>query len=122
PRHAGRALPLRLGRALDPAAGADAGPAQPRGAGRAARPLRRRARRARGGASDRDAPGEDVSAPEPLRVVYHLDVDAARAEARAEAVAREQTVEVPRVAVRDPVVLREALGRVERLEEDPEGG
>jgi ribulose-bisphosphate carboxylase large chain len=57
-----------------------------------------------------------------LRVTYHLDVGPAQAEARAEAVAREQTVEVPRAVVRDAVVLREALGRVERLEEDPEGG
>jgi ribulose-bisphosphate carboxylase large chain len=59
---------------------------------------------------------------EQLRVTYHLDVDASAAEARAEAVALEQTVEVPRAVVRDPVVEREALGRVERLEEDPEGG
>jgi len=58
-----------------------------------------------------------------LRVTYHLDVAAAGAEARAEAVAREQTVEVPReVALRDPVVAREALGRVEKLAGDPEGG
>jgi ribulose-bisphosphate carboxylase large chain len=63
-----------------------------------------------------------LSAPETLRVVYHLDVDAAHAEARAEALAREQTVEVPRIVVRDPVVEREALGRVDWLEEDPEGG
>jgi ribulose-bisphosphate carboxylase large chain len=49
-------------------------------------------------------------------------VPPAEAEARAEAVAREQTVEVPRAVVRDAVVEREALGRVERLEEDPEGG
>jgi ribulose-bisphosphate carboxylase large chain len=57
-----------------------------------------------------------------LRVTYHLEVRASEAEARAEAVAREQTVEVPRAVVRDPVVEREALGRVERLEEDPAGG
>jgi ribulose-bisphosphate carboxylase large chain len=57
-----------------------------------------------------------------LRVTYHLDVPASDAEARAEAVAREQTVEVPREAVRDAVVAREALGRVEKVEEDPAGG
>ncbi len=57
-----------------------------------------------------------------LRVTYHLDVRASAVEARAEAVAREQTVEVPRAVVRDPVVEREALGRVERLVEDPAGG
>ena len=57
-----------------------------------------------------------------LRVTYHLDVPGSEALARAEAVAREQTVEVPREAVRDAVVEREALGRVEALEEDPAGG
>ena len=57
-----------------------------------------------------------------LRVTYHLDVPASEAEARAEEISREQTVEVPREALRDPVVLREALGRVERVEADPEGG
>jgi ribulose-bisphosphate carboxylase large chain len=63
-----------------------------------------------------------MSVLEYLRVTYHLDVRAAEAEARAEAVAREQTVEVPRAVVRDPVVEREALGRVERIEEDRAGG
>jgi len=63
-----------------------------------------------------------VSAREPLRVVYHLAVDAARAEARAEVLAREQTVEVPRAVVRDAIVRGEALGRVEALREDPGGG
>jgi ribulose-bisphosphate carboxylase large chain len=57
-----------------------------------------------------------------LRVVYHLAVPRVDAEARAEAIAREQTVEVPREALRDAVVLREALGRVESIEEDPLGG
>jgi len=57
-----------------------------------------------------------------LRVVYHLAVEPARAEARAEALAREQTVEVPRAVVRDPVVRGEALGRVEALAPGPEGG
>jgi len=65
-------------------------------------------------------PGRDPL--ELLRVTYHLEVRASDAEARAEAVAREQTVEVPRAVVRDPVVEREALGRVEWLEEDPAGG
>jgi ribulose-bisphosphate carboxylase large chain len=57
-----------------------------------------------------------------LRVIYHLDVPRAEAEARAEEIAREQTVEVPREALRDAVVLREALGRVECVEPDPQGG
>ena len=36
-----------------------------------------------------------------LRVIYHLEGPASEAEARAEALAREQTVEVPREALRD---------------------
>jgi ribulose-bisphosphate carboxylase large chain len=59
---------------------------------------------------------------EQLRVTYHLDVDPAGAEARAETVALEQTVEVPRRVVRDPFVEREVLGQVERIEADPAGG
>ena len=41
-----------------------------------------------------------------LRVTYRLEVPAAQAEARAAAVALEQTVEVPRPAVRDAFVER----------------
>jgi ribulose-bisphosphate carboxylase large chain len=52
---------------------------------------------------------------EVLRVRYRLSVDPAAAEARAEAIAREQTVEVPRVAVRDAFIEREILGRVESV-------
>lgn len=62
------------------------------------------------------------SGPELLRVTYHLDVAPGQAESRAEELSREQTVEVPRAVVRDPVVEREALGRVERVDADPEGG
>jgi ribulose-bisphosphate carboxylase large chain len=57
-----------------------------------------------------------------LRVTYRLSVDAGRAEARAEEVAREQTVEVPRAALRDRFVLDEVLGRVESVRPDAVGG
>jgi ribulose-bisphosphate carboxylase large chain len=57
-----------------------------------------------------------------LRVTYRLDVPALQAEARAAAVALEQTVEVPRAAVRDAVVEDEVMGRVESVAPDPEGG
>ena len=56
-----------------------------------------------------------------LRVHYRLAVAPAEAEARAEAIALEQTVEVPRVAVRDAFVEREILGRVEGVETASDG-
>lgn len=56
-----------------------------------------------------------------LRASYRLDVPREAAEARAEAVSREQTVEVPRSVVRDAFVEREILGRVESVREK-EGG
>jgi ribulose-bisphosphate carboxylase large chain len=59
---------------------------------------------------------------ETLRVTYRLRVGAESAEARAEQVAREQTVEVPRSAVVDPFVETEIMGRVEAVEADPAGG
>jgi ribulose-bisphosphate carboxylase large chain len=52
---------------------------------------------------------------EQLRVTYRLDVAPGEAEARAEALAREQTVEVPRVVVRDRFVEENVLGRVEGI-------
>ncbi len=58
---------------------------------------------------------------ESLRVTYRLAVDPAVAEARAEAIALEQTVEVPRVAVRDAFIEREILGRVEGVEHTVDG-
>lgn len=57
-----------------------------------------------------------------LRVTYHLDVPAGEAEARADAVALEQTVEVPRAALTGDFFDREVIGRVEALEPDPDGG
>jgi ribulose-bisphosphate carboxylase large chain len=57
-----------------------------------------------------------------LRVTYRLEGDPAGAEARAEAIALEQTVEVPRaVAMREPFVAREIVGRVESVEAVPDG-
>jgi ribulose-bisphosphate carboxylase large chain len=57
---------------------------------------------------------------ERLRVTYH--VDSAEPEARADEIAIEQTVEVPRSALRDAFLEREVLGHVERVEADPAGG
>ncbi|MBW2267949.1 MAG: ribulose 1,5-bisphosphate carboxylase [Deltaproteobacteria bacterium] len=59
---------------------------------------------------------------ERLTVTYHLDVEAADAEARAEQICREQTVEVPAVVVRDAFFADEVKGRVERIEEAEAGG
>jgi ribulose-bisphosphate carboxylase large chain len=59
---------------------------------------------------------------EHLRVTYHLAVADRLAEERAHEVAVEQTVEVPRVVVRDPFFEKEVMGRVEALERDPVGG
>lgn len=57
-----------------------------------------------------------------LSVTYHLDVEPARAEERAAAVAVEQTVEVPRAVVRDAFFEKQVMGSVERLERAEEGG
>ena len=59
---------------------------------------------------------------ETLRVTYRLAVEADRADARAEEVAREQTVEVPRAALRDRFVLEEVLGQVESVRPDAASG
>ncbi|TMA29206.1 MAG: ribulose 1,5-bisphosphate carboxylase [Deltaproteobacteria bacterium] len=57
-----------------------------------------------------------------LRVTYRLEGNPADAEARGEAIALEQTVEVPRaVAMRDPFIQREIVGRVESIDEAPDG-
>ena len=48
-----------------------------------------------------------------LRATYALAVPPERAEARAEEIAREQTVEVPRVVVREAFIAEQVLGRVE---------
>jgi ribulose-bisphosphate carboxylase large chain len=57
-----------------------------------------------------------------LRVTYRLEGNLADAEARAEAIAFEQTVEVPRpVAMREPFIAREIVGRVESIARAPDG-
>jgi ribulose-bisphosphate carboxylase large chain len=58
---------------------------------------------------------------ESLRVRYRLDVAPAAAAARAEEVAREQTVEVPRSVVRDAFVEHHILGKVESVEIESDG-
>jgi ribulose-bisphosphate carboxylase large chain len=58
---------------------------------------------------------------EALRVTYRLEVPEAEAAARAEAIALEQTVEVPRAVVRDRFIEEQVLGRVASLEFDAEG-
>ena len=53
-----------------------------------------------------------------MRVTYRLGVGADEAEVRAEAIAREQTVEVPREVVeREASLMRDIVGRVERVTE-----
>jgi ribulose-bisphosphate carboxylase large chain len=47
-----------------------------------------------------------------MRVTYRLAVPASEAAARAESIAREQTVEVPRVVVRKRFIEEEVMGRV----------
>ena len=49
---------------------------------------------------------------EHLRVTYRIAVSAGEAEVRAEAIAREQTVEVPRAVVRKRFIETEVMGRV----------
>lgn len=50
-----------------------------------------------------------------LRVTYALDASVAEPAARAEEIAREQTVEVPAVVVRDVFFADEVMGRVETI-------
>jgi len=57
-----------------------------------------------------------------LRVSYRVDATASEIGERAEALALEQTVEVPRVVVRDAFIEERILGRVESVAPDPEGG
>lgn len=66
--------------------------------------------------------GEAASSPAPraklrramdaMRVTYRLAVPQPEAPARAESLAREQTVEVPRVVVRKPFIEQNVMGRV----------
>lgn len=56
-----------------------------------------------------------------IRVSYLVQSDSAHVRARAEALLLEQSVELPRDAVRDPWVAEHMLGRVERIEPLAEG-
>ncbi len=57
-----------------------------------------------------------------LRVTYRLEGNPSEAVARAEAIAFEQTVEVPRtVAMREPFIAREIVGRVESIDVADDG-
>jgi ribulose-bisphosphate carboxylase large chain len=58
---------------------------------------------------------------EVLRVTYRLAANVAAAEARAEQIAREQTVEVPREVLRDARLAQRVVGRVEVVAEDAGG-
>jgi len=57
-----------------------------------------------------------------LNVTYLLDVEPGSEFSRADEVAAEQTVEVPRSAICDAFVANEILGVVEQVVEAPEGG
>lgn len=57
-----------------------------------------------------------------FRATYRVQVAADEVEARAEALLLEQTVELPRAAVRDPFVEKEILGRIDKISPDPSGG
>lgn len=60
---------------------------------------------------------------DPLEVTYHLDVDAEGAEALADAVYLEQTIETPRaVGLRYPFVRTHMMGKRGTLRPAPEGG
>ena len=55
--------------------------------------------------------------PSSFRAVYHVRSDVHSIEARARAIAVEQSVEMPVTAIEDPFVLSEIVGRVEQIEE-----
>jgi ribulose-bisphosphate carboxylase large chain len=55
-----------------------------------------------------------------LHITYVIQTSAAEIEARAEALLLEQTVELPRSAIRDPWISDHILGRVELIEPDGE--
>lgn len=59
---------------------------------------------------------------EPIRISYLVQADAQHIRARAEALLLEQTVELPRSAVRDPSVAQYIIGEVERIEPLAERG
>ena len=59
---------------------------------------------------------------ESMRVHYRLHVSASDAAERAEAIALEQTVEVPRPVVRDRFIEEQVMGRVASVEPEEGGG
>ncbi len=59
---------------------------------------------------------------ESFRATYRLEVAPEEVEARAEALLLEQTVELPRAAVRDPFVEKEILAQIDKITPDPDGG
>ncbi len=56
-----------------------------------------------------------------LSVTYHLRSDAASVEARAQAIAVEQSVEMPLAAIDAPDILRDIVGEVEAIDDCGEG-
>jgi ribulose-bisphosphate carboxylase large chain len=59
--------------------------------------------------------------PSRLQAIYHIRSDAASVEARARAIALEQSVELPLAAVTDEFVRAEIVGRVEAIVEQERG-
>jgi ribulose-bisphosphate carboxylase large chain len=57
----------------------------------------------------------------PVSVLYHVRAEAATIEARARALAVEQSVEMPLEAIDDPTVLADTVGRVEGIEDLGDG-
>ncbi|UCF66089.1 MAG: ribulose 1,5-bisphosphate carboxylase [Acidobacteriota bacterium] len=53
-----------------------------------------------------------------IRAIYRIESEPTEIETRAEALAREQTVELPREALRDRFVIEQVLGTVEKIEPD----
>ena len=56
-----------------------------------------------------------------IAVLYRLESPACEIEARAQALAIEQSVEMPLAAIRSPGVLKDVVGRVDGIEPDGEG-
>ena len=56
-----------------------------------------------------------------LQAIYHIRCDASSIEARARAIAVEQSVEMPVSAITDDFVRSEIVGRVERIAEKERG-
>ena len=65
-----------------------------------------------------DHPPPAMDDPYRFHAVYRLCTQASEIEARAHALAVEQSIEMPPLAVRNPRVSREVVGRVERIETD----